>query len=123
MNILVVEDEQAIANNILTILKLYNHSCLHCSNGQEAIDYLQNAENLPKLIFSDVMMPIVDGFEFLNFVKNNESTKNIPFCLLSARADVVDINFGLNRGADAYLTKPFTAKELIKTTEMCLALK
>lgn len=123
MNILIVEDEQSIANNIITILKLYQHDCIHFSNGKDATDYLLTTINLPHLIFSDVMMPFVDGFEFLSFVKSNETTKNIPFCLLSARADVVDINFGLNKGADAYLTKPFTAKDLLKTVDSCLIKK
>lgn len=117
MNILIVEDELSIANNISTILKLYNHNCTHMANGKLAMEYLESENNLPNIILSDVMMPEVDGFELLKFVMGNEKTKNIPFCLLSARADVIDINFALDKGASAYITKPFTAKDLIKTIE------
>lgn len=120
MNILIVEDEPSIANNITTILQLYKHTCVHQPNGQAAIDYLTQTNLLPQIIISDVMMPEVDGFELLEYVKNNNSTKDIPFCLLSARADVVDIDFAFSKGADAYLTKPFTAKDLLKTVEKCI---
>lgn len=120
MNILVVEDEQSIANNIITILQLYNHQCVHMPNGQDAVNYLLETQNLPNIIFSDVMMPFLDGFELLDFVKKNEATHSIPFCLLSARADVIDIDFGLSKGADAYLTKPFTAKDLLLTLDKCI---
>lgn len=110
--ILVVEDEPSIQKNLSTILSISGYETLTANNGQEAINLL--VTTTPQLIISDVMMPLVDGFELLKHIKSNANLANIPFCFLTARADVLDINNGLQIGANHYVTKPFLAKDVIE---------
>ena len=87
-------------------------------NGQAGIE--KALESVPDLIVSDVMMPLKDGFEVVDVLKNDESTSHIPIVLLTARADVESRLAGLRRGADAYLSKPFHQEELLVTVENLL---
>lgn len=111
--ILVVEDETSILNNICTILQVSGYNCLKASNGLQALEILETT--IPSLILCDVMMPEMNGFEFLEHVMKNQLTQKIPFCFLTARADVIDIDNGLSIGAKAYITKPFQIKDLLST--------
>lgn len=113
--ILVIEDEISILNNICTILQISGYNCLQASNGKLALEIITN--QIPDGILCDVMMPEMNGFELLKAIKENPNLQAIPFCFLSARADVVDIDFGLSVGANSYLTKPFLAKDLIETVK------
>jgi two-component system, sensor histidine kinase and response regulator len=116
--ILVVEDELLLLQNIVSILEFNGFNTLKASNVMDAISIATT--NIPHLILSDVMMEKVDGFELLKMIKENELTKNIPFIFLSALADISDKNKGISAGANAYLTKPFSGKELIKTINQYL---
>jgi CheY-like chemotaxis protein len=111
--VLVIEDELAILNNIVTILQISGYNCIKANNGIDGLQQLENQQ--PQIILCDVMMPEMDGFEVLKKVKENPKTAQIPFCFLSARADVVDIDFALSIGANGYITKPFSAKDLLET--------
>ncbi len=90
-------------------------------NGQAGIEHA--LESVPDLIVSDVMMPIKDGFEVLETLKNDERTSHIPIIMLTAKADVESRLFGLRRGADAYLAKPFNQEELTVTVNNLLELR
>lgn len=79
-------------------------------NGQEGID--RAIQEIPDVIISDVMMPIKDGFEVCETLKNDERTSHIPIILLTAKVDLEAKIDGLSRGADAYLAKPFNEAEL-----------
>lgn len=107
--ILIVEDHiemhQYLRN---TFSKVYN--VLSAKNGEEALQLLPTADC--QLIISDVMMPKMDGFTFLEKVKSHDQFCGIPFILLTARADIQDKLKGLRIGVDAYLTKPFEMEEL-----------
>lgn len=115
--VLVVEDEVNILKNIVTILQLSGYHCLQATNGKEAIEILINNQ-LPNIILSDVMMPEMNGFELLDYVLKSEKLSNIPFCFLTALADVIEIDKGLAVGAKAYITKPFSTKDLINTINL-----
>lgn len=116
--ILIIEDELAILNNISTILEISGFTCLKANSGVQALQLFETL--MPHLILCDVMMPEMDGFEVLQKLRENELTKNIPFCFLSARADILDIDYGLSLGANGYITKPFTAKDLVQTVQKLL---
>ncbi len=90
-------------------------------NGQAGIE--KALENVPDLIVSDVMMPVKDGFEVVETLKNDERTSHIPIILLTAKADVQSRLAGLRKGADAYLSKPFHQEELLVTIENLLELR
>ncbi|MBS4042436.1 MAG: response regulator [Chitinophagaceae bacterium] len=117
-SILLVEDELAILNNLGTILEISGYKCYKANSAFEALEHLENIT--PQLILCDVMMPEMDGFELLQKIRQNPKTASIPFCFLSARADILDIDYGLSLGANGYITKPFTAKDLIQTVQKLL---
>lgn len=108
--LLIIEDNRDVV--------IYLKSCLENSyqidvayNGQVGIE--KALEHIPDLIISDVMMPQKNGFEVCDFLKNDERTSHIPIILLTAKADTDSKIVGLQRGADAYLSKPFDKEELI----------
>ncbi len=111
LELLVVEDDDAIREGISDILLLEGFRVLESSNGKEALDILVDWE--PDLVISDVMMPIMDGHSLLENYKHLPNSKNIPFLFLTALSDRSDIRKGMNLGADDYLTKPFSRKELL----------
>ena len=117
-SILIVEDELAILNNLGTILEISGYTCNKANSAFDAIEQLETIT--PQLILCDVMMPEMDGFELLQKIRQNPQTASIPFCFLSARADILDIDYGLSLGANGYITKPFTAKDLIQTVQKLL---
>lgn len=108
--ILVVEDQPDMRRFIVNEL-LEAYHVVEAGNGQEALDIL---DNYPvKLIISDVMMPVMDGFDLCNEVKNNINYSHIPFILLTAQHNLQSRLRGLNNGADAYIEKPFSIELLI----------
>jgi signal transduction histidine kinase/DNA-binding response OmpR family regulator len=107
--ILVVEDNVDVSNYIASCLGDYRLSI--CYNGQEGLALA--ISEIPDLIISDVMMPIMDGFELCKKVKLDARTDHIPIIILTARADFDSKLEGLEIGANAYLPKPFEKKELL----------
>lgn len=83
---------------------------LEAENGREGYETAVNS--LPDFIVSDLMMPEVDGAEFLQQIRNNCETDHIPFIMLTAKADMESRLNGLEYGADDYITKPFSVKYL-----------
>ncbi|PCH65551.1 MAG: hypothetical protein COC12_14405 [Rhodobacteraceae bacterium] len=81
-------------------------------------------EELPDIIFLDILMPVMDGFEVCNILKNDEITKHIPVLMVSALGDHHEVRIkGLNAGADAFITKPFDNVELIALSNVMLRIK
>jgi CheY-like chemotaxis protein len=121
-----VEDAQVLSGHEPTLLLVednddvatYIHNCLgthylviRAENGQAGIELA--LEKMPDIILSDVMMPLKDGFELCDTLKNDPRTSHIPIVLLTAKAAHSDRLAGLRRGADAYLIKPFGREELL----------
>ncbi len=107
--LLLIEDNPEVVSYIQIILgDLY--TIITAENGEAGIS--KAYEYIPDIIISDVMMPIKDGFEVTDTLKNNERTCHIPIVLLTAKGDTDSRLIGLERGADAYLSKPFDKTEL-----------
>ena len=118
--LLIVEDNQDVQQYLIACLE-NDYQLLVANNGQEGID--QALEDVPDLIVSDVMMPVKDGFELCETLKNDERTSHIPIILLTAKADFDSKISGLEKGADAYLPKPFEPKELLVRLNKLLELR
>lgn len=116
--ILVTDDSKVICNEICDILSMENFVTIKAYNGQEGI--FKAKKHKPDLIISDIMMPIIDGYQFFKELTKKPITANIPFIFLSAKAQPIEIRKGMNTGADDYLTKPINADELIKAVNVKL---
>ena len=113
-NVLVVDDDPDILAYLCSELDdVYNVST--CSTGKAA--YTRALTSLPDLILSDIMMPDLDGLSLCAKLRNNPNTNHIPVVLLTAKTDESDNLDGLDHGADAYITKPFSIDLLLKTIE------
>ena len=88
-------------------------------NGKEALDMA--VSDPPDLIAMDIMMPVMDGMEALQKLKENESTANVPVIILTSQSRFIVVIAGYNTGADYYITKPFTNKELLNGIQMLLS--
>jgi len=108
--VLIVDDNADMREHIQSIL-LNHFNVVTANNGQEALEKVR--EQKPMLIVSDVMMPVMDGIELVKTLKANKATAHIPVILLTARAGEESKIVGWETGADDYLTKPFSSKELI----------
>lgn len=122
-SIFIVEDSDDMREFMARQLSSSYH-VVAVRNGREALDILDRCENtLPDIIISDVMMPEMDGLQLCREVKNNPSTRHITFIMLSALADDSSKLQGLEYGADAYMTKPFSIKELLVVIQNQLNLR
>ncbi|MCR4602522.1 MAG: helix-turn-helix domain-containing protein [Prevotella sp.] len=107
--VLLVDDDQEIAQYISTELSRYFKFGI-CSNGREGLKEL--LANDYDLVVSDVMMPEMDGFTMLRMIKTNMNLSHLPVIMLTSKAEVANRLEGLERGADAFLAKPFDMEEL-----------
>lgn len=102
--ILIVEDEKPISNLIFRNLQLAGHSCRQAYDGKQALAEIEN--QIPDLIILDVMLPEINGFALMEYLKE------IPVIFVTARDSLSDKIKGLNSGAEDYLVKPFEMQEL-----------
>jgi two-component system phosphate regulon response regulator PhoB len=109
--ILVVEDEQAIAEMIMASLEMAGFQVKRAANGQ--IAYQMVLDKAPDLILADWMMPMMTGLELTKRLKREENTAEIPIILLTAKSDENDKINGFDAGVDDYVVKPFSPRELI----------
>ncbi len=112
--ILVVEDEKNISTLICMALSQVGYKCETASDGEIAADMLEKKRY--DLILLDVMLPKIDGFELIEYIKDYD----IPVIFITAKSDVKDRVKGLNLGADDYITKPFDVSELQARVEAVL---
>lgn len=115
--ILLVEDNESILFNLILLLELNEYTVLSAKDGKQALEVLTNSSKRPNIIISDIIMPNMDGYEFLQKVSENTNWNMIPFIFLSAKASPDDIKLGKYLGADDYLTKPIDEELLLKLIE------
>lgn len=111
--ILIVDDNQDILFHLKLILEDINYQIETAMNGLEAIELLSKLTRLPDLIISDIMMPVMDGYEFFSKVSQNSVWNRIPFLFLTAKTTPEDVRLGKMLGVDDYISKPFTTEDLI----------
>lgn len=109
--ILIVDDETNIVISLEFLIKQAGYELRIANNGQEALE--QVATFQPDLILLDVMMPKINGFEVCHRVRENPAWQNIKIIMLTAKGREVEVTKGLALGADAYVIKPFSTKELM----------
>lgn len=109
--ILVVDDEKHIVRLVQANLDRAGYAVVTANDGKEALEKV--AEENPDLVVLDVMMPYMDGFEVLQNLRRNPSTRDIPVIMLTAKAQDADVFKGWQSGVDCYLTKPFNPMELL----------
>jgi len=113
--ILVVDDEPRIVEAVSMNLELEGYQVSGTSNGYEALKKL--TEELPELVILDVMMPEMDGFETLKKIRE---VSTVPVIMLTVKGEEIDKVKGLDLGADDYVTKPFSPKELVSRVKAVL---
>ena len=109
--ILIVDDNADSVAIMRTILGRNGYQVAAAMSGSEALDHLEKEK--PDLILLDVMMPKMSGLEVLQHIKGNPATGNLPVILVTAKTRDDDVLSGYQYGADYYITKPFTAKQLL----------
>ena len=109
--ILIVDDEEDILELVKFNLTKEGYKTMLAATGEQALEITQN--NRIDLIVLDLMLPGIDGLEVTRIIRNNPETQTIPIVMLTAKGDESDIITGLELGANDYISKPFSLKELI----------
>ena len=109
--ILIIEDDKDLISLIEYNLKLEGFRVFKSNNGEDGLTLAK--EEKPDLILLDWMLPILSGIEVLQSIKQNKDTKNIPIIFITAKGEESDRIRGLDTGADDYIVKPFSPKELV----------
>jgi two-component system phosphate regulon response regulator PhoB len=109
--VLIVDDETAIREMIRFSLLSSGFECTEAGDTDEAQNSLK--ADMPDIILLDWMLPGLSGLEFAQLLKRNPSTRSIPIIMLTARSEESNKVLGLNSGADDYVTKPFSPRELV----------
>ena len=109
--IYIVEDERDIADLVEHYLKKDGFRSESISDGQRALERIRRQP--PDLLVLDLMLPGMDGLELCRILRSEQATKRLPIIMLTAKAEETDKIVGLEMGADDYLTKPFSPKELM----------
>lgn len=116
--IVLAEDEPQIARLVEFKLKKEGYQVTWKENGEEALKAIK--ADKPDLILLDVMMPVMDGYEVLRRLKEDENLRSIPVVMLTARAQERDVVKGIDMGAEDYITKPFHPAELLARVKRIL---
>ena len=116
--ILIADDEHKIVMTLEYAFRKAGYEVFIARDGSEVLEILK--EQIPDAILLDVMMPNLDGYTTISEIKKNENLNNIKIIFLSAKTGENDIKKGLDLGADAYMTKPYSIKKLTEKVEELL---
>ncbi|MCK4396889.1 response regulator [candidate division WOR-3 bacterium] len=119
--IAIVDDEPDILELVSIHLKKSNFNPKGFQNAKSLIKFLK--KQIPDLIILDLMLPDADGFEVCKYLKKEDSFSHIPIIMLTAKGEEIDKVLGLELGADDYVTKPFSPKELVARVKAVLRRK
>ncbi len=111
LTVMVIDDSKTIRRTAETLLKKAGCDVLTAENGFEALPII-SAQN-PDILFIDIMMPRLDGYQTCSLIKNNAKFQNTPVIMLSSKDGLFDRAKGRVVGAEQYLTKPFTREDLL----------
>jgi two-component system, OmpR family, alkaline phosphatase synthesis response regulator PhoP len=117
-SIVIVEDDEDIADSIRYNLEREGYSLRLAKSGEDALGLI--LDRLPNLIILDLNLPNMNGFELCRRLRSERSTARVPILMLTARSDEADKVLGLNLGADDYITKPFSMRELMARVNAAL---
>ena len=118
--ILIIEDNDEMRHLLITLFE-ENYECISTTNGELGLSICKS--NMPSLVISDVMMPVMDGYTFLKALRSDTAISHIPVLLLSAKADTQSRLKGLDLLADDYLSKPFEPQLLLGRVQGLLAIR
>ncbi len=119
IKVLIVDDEPNILLSLEFLMKKEGFIVFIARDGEEAFDIIKREH--PKIVLLDIMMPKVDGYEVCKFIKQNTETKETKVVFLSAKSKEVDIEKGYSIGADLYIPKPFSTRDLVKKINLMAA--
>jgi twitching motility two-component system response regulator PilG len=111
LRVMVIDDSKTIRRTAETLLKREGAEVVTATDGFEALAKI--ADNQPQIIFVDIMMPRLDGYQTCALIKNNQMFKSTPVIMLSSKDGLFDKARGRIVGSEQYLTKPFTREELL----------
>ncbi len=111
LKVMVIDDSKTIRRTAETLLKKAGCNVVTAEDGFEALSKI--VDHQPDLIFVDIMMPRLDGYQTCALIKNNATFKSTPVIMLSSKDGLFDKARGKIVGSEQYLTKPFTKKELL----------
>jgi DNA-binding response OmpR family regulator len=117
--VLIAEDDADIRDLLVFKLMQDGFDVTAVGDGPSALDAV--AAELPDLVILDVMMPGMSGLDVCQRLRSEQATKNLPVILLTARAQEADVESGFGVGADDYVTKPFSPRELLSRVHAVLA--
>lgn len=109
--VLIADDEPHLIRSLSYVLKREGYQVESAADGQEALAKIETLK--PDLVFLDLLLPRLDGFEVCRQIKNRSDLRSIYIIILTARGQKEDRQKGLQAGADAFMTKPFSPKEII----------
>lgn len=116
--IAIVDDEPDIVELVSIHLKKNNFEVKTFFNGKDFLDFLQ--QTVPSLVILDLMLPDTDGLQICTRIRHEDRLKHLPVIMLTAKGDETDKIVGLEMGADDYVTKPFSPKELVARVKAIL---
>ncbi len=110
--VLVVDDDPYILMSLEFLMKKNGFEVMVARNGKEALDIVNTS--IPDLVLLDIMMPDVDGYAICRHIKSSKELNSTKVVFLSAKTREADIQKGLDLGAEMYISKPFSTRELVK---------
>ena len=119
LKVLIADDEPNILMSLEFLMKKEGYKVYIARDGKEAYDLI--IQEKPDLLLLDIMMPRMDGYELCRFVKQTEAYQQAKVIFLSAKSKEIDIQEGYDAGADMYLPKPFSTRELVSKINQLMA--